>query len=108
MAAWESLEVNVKFPITRESATPAQLSELAEAVDRLDTDCQLALDLVRTMFGTEDERSNRAEELCNSLQRFRWSLDRGGSQSSFSSTYPSTRRAKAQGGMRRLEDLRAR
>ena len=75
------LQINSKFAACREAATPEQLSELAQTLYRLDIDCQIILDLVRVMYGAEDNRSTRAEELCNNLQRFQWSLDRGNSQS---------------------------
>jgi hypothetical protein len=40
-------------------------------------ECEAMLDLVRTMYGAEDRRTLRAEELCNDLQRLRWTLERG-------------------------------
>jgi hypothetical protein len=63
--------------MNREPATPEQVSELAESLNRMDCECQLMLDLTTTMYGSGDERSSRAAELCNNLQRLRWALDRG-------------------------------
>jgi hypothetical protein len=63
--------------MNRAVATQEQLCELAQSVDRLDLECQSIRDLTATMYGCEDERSSRAEELCNQLQRLRWALERG-------------------------------
>jgi hypothetical protein len=64
---------------TREPPTPEQHSELSHSLDRLQLDCEAMLDLVRTMYGAEDRRTMRAEELCHDLQRLRWALERGDS-----------------------------
>jgi hypothetical protein len=66
--------------MNRASATPEQLCELTQGLHRLALECQSIRDLTTTMFGSEDERSGRAEELCNQLQRLRWALDRGGAR----------------------------
>jgi hypothetical protein len=63
--------------MNRAFATPEQLCELAQSLDRIDLQCQSLRDLTATMYGCEDERSTRAEEVCNQLQRLRWALDRG-------------------------------
>jgi hypothetical protein len=63
--------------MNRAAATPEQLCELTQSVDRLDLECQSIRNLTATMYGCEDERSSRAEELCNQLQRLRWALERG-------------------------------
>jgi hypothetical protein len=63
--------------MNRASATPEQLCELAQSLHRIDLECQVIRNLTATMYGCEDERSSRAEELCNQLQRLRWALDRG-------------------------------
>lgn len=81
MGVLEHLQVKSKVTTYREAATPEQLSELNQTIYRLDIDCQIVLDLVRSIYGAEDNRASRAEELCNNLQRFQWSLDRGNSQS---------------------------
>jgi hypothetical protein len=65
------------YKMNRASATPEQLCELAQGLHRLALECQAIRDLTTTMFGGEDERCSRAEELCNQLQRLRWALDRG-------------------------------
>ena len=70
--------------ITREPATPEQRSELSQSLDRMQLECEALLDLVRTMYGAEDHRTLRAEELCHDLQRLRWALERGDSSASIS------------------------
>ena len=64
--------------MNRAVATPEQLCELTQSLDRLDLECQCIRNLTATVYGGEDERSSRAEELCNQLQRLRWALERGG------------------------------
>jgi hypothetical protein len=64
---------------TREPPTPEQRSELSQSLDRVQLECEAMLDLVRTMYGAEDRRTLRAEELCHDLQRLRWALERGDS-----------------------------
>jgi hypothetical protein len=61
----------------RAPATPEQLSQLAASLTRLHFECETLLDLVSTIYGSEDERAGRAQELCNHLQRLRWALERG-------------------------------
>jgi hypothetical protein len=63
--------------MNRASATPEQLCELAQSLHHMDLECQSIRNLTATMYGCEDERCSRAEELCNQLQRLRWALDRG-------------------------------
>lgn len=63
----------------REPATPEQRAELSHSIDRMQLECEIMLDLVRTMYGAEDHRAMRAEELCHGLQRLRWALERGDS-----------------------------
>ena len=60
----------------RDPATQDQLSELAKSLSRLDEECQLMFDLVQTIYGYQDGRSSRAEEVCNTLQRLKWALNR--------------------------------
>jgi len=64
--------------MNRAAATPEQLCEITQSLDRLDLECQSIRNLTATVYGCEDERSSRAEELCNQLQRLRWALERGG------------------------------
>ena len=64
--------------MNRAAATAEQLCELTQSLDRLDLECQSIRNLTATVYGCEDERSSRAEELCNQLQRLRWALERGG------------------------------
>jgi len=61
----------------RAPASPEQLSELAASLTRMHFECETLLDLVSTIYGSEDERAGRAQELCNHLQRLRWALERG-------------------------------
>jgi hypothetical protein len=63
--------------MNRAPTTPEQLCELAQSLHRIDLECQSIRNLIATMYGCEDERSRRAEELCNQLQRVHWALDRG-------------------------------
>ena len=54
-----------------------ETSDLKERLDRLQEYCDAMLESVRSLHGGEDERTVRAQELCNDLQRLRWALDRG-------------------------------
>ena len=61
----------------REAPTSEQCLDLGQTLSRLDLDCHLLSDQVKTMYGSDDERAIRAEELCHGLQRLLWALDRG-------------------------------
>ena len=61
----------------REPATPEQLSELASSLMRTHFECETLLDLLTTMYGVEDQRAVRAQELHNQLQRLLWAIERG-------------------------------
>lgn len=62
--------------MVREPATPEQLEELSRGLESLDAECHSMADLIRTLYGSEDAATSRAEELCNNLQRLRWALQR--------------------------------
>jgi hypothetical protein len=62
---------------TREPATPEQLSELASSLTRTHFECETLSDLLTTMYGVEDHRAVRAQELRNHLQRLLWAIERG-------------------------------
>ena len=51
--------------ILREPATPEQLSELASSLTRTHFECETLSDLLTTMYGVEDQRAVRAQELHN-------------------------------------------
>lgn len=60
----------------RESATPEQKLQLEKELDSLDAKCHLLIDLIQKMYGSDDATAIRAQELCNDLQRLRWTLQR--------------------------------
>jgi hypothetical protein len=62
--------------VIREPATAQQKAELSGKLARLKDTCTETLALVSTMYGPEDHRTIRAGELCDSLQRLIWDLDR--------------------------------
>ena len=64
-----------------ERRKPEQVSEITGRLDRLQQDCEALLESVRVNYGAEDERTARAQELCNDLQRLRLALSRGNSKS---------------------------
>ena len=47
----------------RDPATPEQRQELALQMEELQINCQSVLDQVRTMFGEDDPKTGRAEEV---------------------------------------------
>jgi hypothetical protein len=57
-----------------------EASNLTERLDYLQEHCEAMVESVRLLYGTEDERTLRAQELCNDLQRLRWALNRGHSK----------------------------
>ena len=63
--------------ILREPATPEQLSELASSLTRTHFECETLSDLLTTMYGVEDQRAVRAQELHNQFQRLLWAIERG-------------------------------
>jgi hypothetical protein len=50
--------------------------DLEQDLDRLKVQCEVVLEKIRSIYGTEDQRSMRAQELCNDFQRLRWALSR--------------------------------
>jgi hypothetical protein len=56
--------------------TPDQLSELERLTDSVKTNCAQLCSLVFRMYGDEDHRTLRAEEIAASIKRFEWAVER--------------------------------
>ena len=52
--------------------------DLEQDLTRLKIQCEAVLEKVRSIYGAEDRRTIRAQELCNDLQRLHWALSREG------------------------------
>ena len=65
----------------RYPATPEQRKELALQMEQLQITCQSVLDQVRTMFGEDDPKTGRAEEVRASVVRLERELARDSSVS---------------------------
>ena len=57
-------------------ARPETHLELEARVQRLRDDAEVLLAVMREQFGDNDTRTTRAGEICDSLQRLRWDLER--------------------------------
>ena len=60
----------------RYPATPEQRKELALQMEQLQIDCQTVVDQVRTMFGEDDPKTGRAEEVRAAVVRLERELAR--------------------------------
>jgi hypothetical protein len=60
----------------RYPATPEQRKELAVQMEQLQTICQSVVDQVRTMFGEDDPKTGRAEEVRAAVVRLERELAR--------------------------------
>lgn len=58
-----------------------QVEALQRELDELKQHCEAMLQSVQSLYGPEDHRTLRAQELCNDLERLRWALNRGNSAS---------------------------
>jgi hypothetical protein len=58
--------------------TGDQLSELERLTDAVKTNCAQLCSLVFRIYGDEDNRTLRAEEIAASIKRFEWAIERAG------------------------------
>lgn len=54
---------------------PNENPDLQRELDQLKFQCEAVLERLRSMYGIEDRRTMRAQELCNDFQRLRWALN---------------------------------
>lgn len=53
-------------------------SNIVRLLSSLDRDCAEASTTIRNLYGSEDVRTSRAEELANALRRLHWAFERCG------------------------------